>query len=74
MHLSNTKTGQKVLVKEIKNPSVKNILQKFGILIKDEIVVTKIAIGGSPIAIKNNNTEIAIRKNIAEYIEVEPVE
>lgn len=74
MHLSNTKTGQKVLVKEIKNSSIKNILQKFGILIKDEIVVTKIAIGGSPIAIKNNNTEIAIRKNIAEYIEVEPVE
>lgn len=73
MLLTDIEKGQKVLIKDIKNIFVKNQLNKIGVYINEPIEVSKVALFGSPIAIKTFDTEIAIRKEIAELIEVEPV-
>lgn len=72
-NLRTIKLGEKVKIKEIKDLTIKNYLAQVGIFIHQEIVVTKIAPFGSMIAVLANDAEIAIRKEVAEVIEVQSV-
>ncbi len=67
------KVGEHAIITEIKDDTVLNELQKIGFFIGDEIIVQKIAPFGSPISIKTDNIEVAIRKEIAILIETEPI-
>ncbi len=69
--LSKVSEGKKVLVKDIKNDVVKNNLSRVGIFIDNELFITKKGWGNSPIALQKDDLEIAIRKDIADLIEVE---
>lgn len=69
--LSQVKEGYKVIIKDIKDIYVKNHLNQIGITLNNEVIVSKIAPLGSPIAIKTLDAEIAIRKEIADKIEVQ---
>lgn len=72
--LNQLKEGRKVKVKEIKDIYVKNQLNQLGITLEQEVLITKISAFGSPIALKSADTEIAIRKDVAELIFVEPIQ
>ncbi|GIV26791.1 MAG: hypothetical protein KatS3mg027_0605 [Bacteroidia bacterium] len=63
--------GEKLVIKSIKDSHLKNYLGQIGIFTDQEIIVTKIAPFGSMIAVLTNDTEIAIRKEVAEVIEVQ---
>ncbi len=72
-NLRTIKVGERVKIKEIKDLIIKNYLAQVGIFIHQEIVVSKIAPSGSMIALQTQDLEIAIRADIANYIEVQPV-
>jgi Fe2+ transport system protein FeoA len=71
--LSHLKEGQKVKIVDIKDLYIKNHLGQIGIYPEKQIFVSKISWDGATIAIITDNTEIAIRKDIANNIEVQPV-
>ncbi len=65
--------GERLIIKSIKDSNLKNYLGQIGIFTDQEIIVTKIAPFGSMIAVLANDAEIAIRKEVAEIIEVQSV-
>lgn len=69
--LSEAGEGRKVLIKNIKDAFVKNNLSKLGIFINNELYVSKIDVFGHLISLRTNDAEIAIRKDIADKIEVQ---
>ncbi|MCX7729485.1 MAG: ferrous iron transport protein A [Bacteroidia bacterium] len=71
--LSQTEEGKLVKIKAIKDLAAKNNLSRIGIFVNNEIYVSKISLGGSPIAIQTNDIEVAVRKDIASLIEVEVI-
>lgn len=71
--LSKVQEGHKAIIIHIKDEYVKNNLSKLGILINEEIYVSKIAPFGSPLSIRTQDAEIAIRKEIADLIDVQLV-
>ncbi len=71
--LNEISEGNKVLIKDIKDSAIKNDLGKLGIFVENEIYVSKVAIFGSPISLRTQDSEIAIRKDVAELIKVQKI-
>ncbi|GIV29706.1 MAG: hypothetical protein KatS3mg028_0772 [Bacteroidia bacterium] len=71
--LADIPENEKVVIKDIKDQDLKINLNRLGIFPDIEIFVSKKSLFGSPIAIVYNDMEIALRKETAQLIEVEPV-
>ncbi len=71
-NLSDIPENEKVIIKDIKDRNLKIHLNRLGIFPDAEILVSKKSLFGSPIAIVYNDMEIALRKETAHLIEVEP--
>lgn len=72
-NLADIPEKEKVIVKDIKDHDLKINLNRLGIFPNTEILVSKKSLFGSPIAIIYNDMEIALRKETAQFIEVQPV-
>ncbi|GAB4200828.1 MAG: hypothetical protein Fur0023_04590 [Bacteroidia bacterium] len=73
LNLADIPEKEKVIIKYIKDHDLKINLNRLGIFPDTEIFVSKKSVFGSPIAIVYNDMEIALRKETAQLIEVEPV-
>lgn len=69
--LSEVGEGKKILIKDIRDDVVKNHLSKLGIFVNHEVVVSKTDLFKHLISIRTDEAEIAIRKEVADKIEVE---
>lgn len=71
--LNDVYEGDKVIIRNIDNIALKSFLAQIGVFENTEVRISKIAPSGSPIALQTNDSEIAIRKEVAAHIEVQRV-
>lgn len=71
--LNEVQEGDKVLIKNIDNMALKNFLAQIGIFENTEVIISKIAPLGSPIALQTEDSEVALRNEVAAQIDVQRI-